>query len=276
VLVDPDRFQTLCRAWQLRHREASARRLSLLLRKRLQDRGIRMSINRLQKSIAGKTSRVRRVLVEAIEELLSEELSEGQTNDDMVQEVWNKREDVADLFWVEADPIAKLAREWLSMNPGKTTRQLAIQVSETLDKMGYKRGHNAIQPVLGGWKKKTRGFVYRAMLMQFDVVSEVRIPEEHILEPPTKLHLALTEPPDTVERQDDEAARPVTRLDGKPTAEDFLRAMREHHPGSLAPTFSDFAAYRAERNYGVPREMAKAIIRGKLPVEALNELRKSA
>jgi hypothetical protein len=31
--------------------------------------------------------------------------------------------------------------------------------------MGYPTSHNSIQPILGGWKKKARRFVYRAMLV---------------------------------------------------------------------------------------------------------------
>jgi hypothetical protein len=46
--------------------------------------------------------------------------------------------------------------------------------------MGYSTSHNTIQPILAGHKKKTRGFVYRAMLKQFQDHGE-HIPAEHIL-----------------------------------------------------------------------------------------------
>ena len=44
-----------------------------------------------------------------------------------------------------------------------TMRKLAIQISRIVGELGYATSPNTIQPILGGHKKKTRGFIYRAI-----------------------------------------------------------------------------------------------------------------
>jgi hypothetical protein len=68
--------------------------------------------------------------------------------------------------WVRVEPIVELAHTWLEQHPGTSKRQLAILLSARIREMGYSRSHDLLQPILGGWKKKTRRFVYRAMLIE--------------------------------------------------------------------------------------------------------------
>ena len=162
-----ERFRKLCRLWQLKHREGSSRRLAQMLRDHLESEGVKMSITHLQRAIGGKTPRIRQDLVVAMEELLKGSLPEGRTIDEELEGAqWNGTRNL-DLAWVSCAPIAEMAREWLEENPGTSMRQLAIKVAATIRRMGYNSSHNTVQPILGAWKKKTRGYVYRAMLKQF-------------------------------------------------------------------------------------------------------------
>jgi len=70
------------------------------------------------------------------------------------------------MAWVRAEPIVALAKTWLEQHPGMSKRQLAVRLSARIREMGYSRSHVTLQPILGGWKKKTRRFVYRTMLME--------------------------------------------------------------------------------------------------------------
>lgn len=85
-----------------------------------------------------------------------------------------------DLCWVEASPIADLAKTWLLQHPGVSRRQLSIRVAKSVRRMGFRTGANTIQIILGGHKKRTRGFVYRAMLKQLRGVRD-QIPPEHFV-----------------------------------------------------------------------------------------------
>lgn len=159
-LVDGDRFRTLARQWQLMQREASSRRLATQIEARLRDRGVRLGLDHLQRLISGKARRVRVEVLQVMEEMMTDApatASEPPTQDTAIE-----------LAWVDAQPIHELAKEWLRENPGTTARQLALKVAETVREMGYSTSHSTIQPILGGWKQRTRGFVYRAMLRQFE------------------------------------------------------------------------------------------------------------
>ena len=68
-----------------------------------------------------------------------------------------------------------------SQHPQISMRQLAIRVSRTIQQMGYSRSPSAIQLIVGGWKKKTRGFVYRAMLKLFDGGDTGQIVEQQLV-----------------------------------------------------------------------------------------------
>ena len=59
-----------------------------------------------------------------------------------------------DLSWVRAEPIARLAQEWIQQHPGSSLRQLALQVSKTVRRMGYTRSFHSIQPFLAGTERR--------------------------------------------------------------------------------------------------------------------------
>jgi hypothetical protein len=91
-------------------------------------------------------------------------LPEGHDLAGEVAAAAEKQASQIDLCWVKARPIAVLAKTWLSQHPGTTMRQLAIRVTNTARRMGYATSLNTIQPILGGHQKRTRGFVYHALL----------------------------------------------------------------------------------------------------------------
>lgn len=180
ALESADRLLDLARAWKLRNHQPSSRRLAVILKQKLREHGFDRALNRIQKALDGKAKRIRRALIVEMEGLLREALPEGH---DLTIEIAAAAQDQArqlDLCWVEAEPIAALAKDWLAQHPGATMRQLAIRVAKSARRMGYAASHNTIQPILGGHKKRTRGFVYRATLKQIPG-ARGRIPDEHIV-----------------------------------------------------------------------------------------------
>lgn len=160
-VVGAQGFVRLCRLWQLRHHEPSSRRLALMLQQRLAEGGLRLSLSHLQNLVSGRTRGVRRAVLQVLVELVSQELHQGETLEQEVAKVFPR---MADLGWVEAESVEALAREWVARRPGVSMRQLALRLAGAVRRMGYPISHNSIQPILGGWKKKARRFVYRAML----------------------------------------------------------------------------------------------------------------
>ncbi|MBI2376107.1 MAG: hypothetical protein HYV07_19090 [Deltaproteobacteria bacterium] len=240
ALVEANRFQQLCRIWQLSHREASSRRLAHLLKDRLGDRGLDVGIHHLQRSIAGKTPRVRADLLQAMEEIMAE----SSKAKDLPVEATVEPVRSVDLAWVRCEPISVLAGNWLVANPGASMRQLALRVAQTVRKLGYDSSHNTIQPILGGWKKKTRGYVYRAVLRQFPGREDEEIPPEHIVGPVASPEVEPTH----------EAARKASSLDA------FVADARRRLPRSKSQSFAKLAAARAEKLYGVPSEEVERMI----------------
>lgn len=155
-------FVRLCRLWQLRHHEPSSRRLALMLRQRLAAGGLPLSLPHLQNLVSGRTRGVRRGVLQVLEELVRQELHQGETLEQEVAKVFPR---MADLGWVKAESVVAPAREWVARHPGMTMRRLALRLAAAVRRMGYPTSHNSIQPILGGWKKKARRFVYRAMLV---------------------------------------------------------------------------------------------------------------
>ena len=172
----------LALVWKVYTHEPSSRRLADKLRSRLIKRGLDLGLHRIQEALGGKTIKVRGALIAEMESLLGGILPDGLVLPGAVDEAINNPTQIIDLSWVHAPPIAILAQRWLAASPETSTRQLAIRVAQTAQKMGYSTSHNTIQPILAGHKKKTRGFVYRAMLKQFPDHDE-QVPEEHILPP---------------------------------------------------------------------------------------------
>ena len=84
---------------------------------------------------------------------------------------------------VACEPIAELGRQWLAAHPGVSARRLAHDLAARVGEMGYRVSPNGIQPILGGWKRRTRGYVYRAMLEQLQNGAAATIPIEHVLGP---------------------------------------------------------------------------------------------
>lgn len=252
-LTDSKEFRKLCRLWQLKHKEGSSRRLAQLLKETLAEDGVDMSITHLQRAIGGKTPRIRRDLLSAMEALLESTLPEGRSVEEELQHAaWNGTKNV-DLAWVSCEPIAALATEWLAQNPGSSMRQLAIRVAGTIKRMGYGSSHNTIQPILGGWKKKTRGYVYRAVLKQFPDRASDKIPDEHIIGPIPGAEFAPALPP-----------TPRRRSAGRvPSLNTFLRKARKDLESAKSPHLLRLLALRAERIYGLPADEASAKLQGK-------------
>ena len=161
------RFHELCLLWLWKHRDATARQLSTALQQKLSERGVGMNLDYLQRAVAGRPRQVRRLLREALEDVLRQDLPPSQDLDTALATTSRERERRKhDMDWVRVEPIVELAKNWLEQHPGMSKRQLAMRLSARIREMGYSRSHDTLQPILGGWKKKTRRFVYRAMLME--------------------------------------------------------------------------------------------------------------
>ncbi len=171
----------LATAWKLREHQPSSRHLSLILQQKLRQRGIDLGLEQIQKNVNGRFKHVRHALVVEMEGMLRQSLPEGHDLPGEVAAATQSKTRQIDLCWVDAEPIAALAKVWLSQHPAATMRQLAIRVANTARRMGYATSYNTTQPILGGHKKRTRGFVYRALLKQIEGRELEPIPEEHIL-----------------------------------------------------------------------------------------------
>jgi RNA polymerase primary sigma factor len=174
------RLVDLARAWKLRNHQPSLRHLSVILQEKLRQRGIDLCLLQIQKGVDGRFKLVRHALVVEMEALLRQSLPEGHDLQGEVAAAERKQTLQIDLCWVDAQPIAALAKTWLEEHPGTTQRQLAIRVAKSARRMGYRASPSTVQPILGGYKKRTRGFIYRAMLKQIPGTRD-RIPDEHIV-----------------------------------------------------------------------------------------------
>ncbi len=180
-LDDPKRLVQLAGLWKLLHHDYSSRHLAASLRRTLSEQGILMSLDHLQRLVDNRTRWVRRGVVAAMEKLIQEEYPQLDNREEKLREL-TSRSVMIDLSWVRAEPIAHLAQEWIQQHPGASLRQLTLQVSKTVLRMGYTRSFHSIQPVLGGHRKKTRGFVYRAMLHQFEHKRSLQVPAGDLVE----------------------------------------------------------------------------------------------
>lgn len=161
------RFHELCWLWLWKHRDATARQLSAALQKKLSERGVGMNLDYLQRAVSGRPRQVRCQLQAALEDVLRPDLPPSQDLDTALATTWRERERRRhDMAWVRVEPIVALAKTWFERHPGMSKRQLAMRLSAGIREMGYSRSHDTLQPILGGWKKKTRRFVYRAMLIE--------------------------------------------------------------------------------------------------------------
>ena len=246
--VDACRFRQLCRLWQVRRHEPSTRRLAVLLKERLGGWGLSAHVKHLQTIINGDSPCVRGAFLEAVEEVLREEVRDLRNAGSPRLWAATPHEQVeVDLRWVPAQPTAAMARRWLAAHPGVSQRHLARRVCETLVSMGYASSPNTIQPILGGRRKKTRGFVHRALL-------ELRNGWTARSPSGGERTRGLGTP-----------VRNVATSDGKPslTWREFLRQAREYLPLARSPHLVPLLAVRAERLYGIPRAKVEARIRGR-------------
>ncbi len=275
-LVDGRRFRALAKLWQVRHHEASSRRLAALLRDRLDSRGIHVGLDHLQRLVGGKARRVRVEVVAAMEAMVREEMSASEVEVALRQQLSAAK--TTDLAWVLAKPIAELAREWLEANPGLTMRQLALRVAEAARKMGYSTSHNTIQPILGGWKQRTRGYIYRAMLAQFGGAKPADIPSEHVLvtieadlgvasEAAPEEGDAVRRPPaKVVERTPVPAEAPKAAAPRDlPSLDAFMREAKRTLPKARSPHVLKLLARRANKLFGIDPDEAEAMLKDLIP-----------
>lgn len=245
--VDASSFRQLCRLWQVRRHEPSTRRLAVLLKERLSGWGLSANVTHLQKIINDDRRRVRYAVLEAMEEVLREEIRNARNVGNPLLTATARERVEADLRWVPAQPASSIARRWLAAHPGVSPRQLAMRASESLARMGYSSSLNTLQLILGGRRKKTRGFVHRALLELSDG-SAARSPSSG------ERRRALGRP-----------VRSGATSDGKSSLAwgEFLRQVREYLPSARSPHLVPVLALRAERLYGIPRAKAEARILGR-------------
>lgn len=239
--VDAYRFRQLCRLWQLRRHEPSVRRLAVLLKERLSRWGLSANVKHLEKIINGESGRIRYAFLEAMEDVLREE---SRDLPNVERELLRNEQRLADLRWVPAEPVATLAREWLAAHPGVSQRELARRLCKTVARMGYSSSPGTIQPILGGRKKKTRGFVHRAVLELWNAWAA--------RSPSTRKRKRGLETP----------VRNITTDNSEPLLgwREFLRRAREYLASARSPHLVPLLAVRAERLYGIPRVKAEARI----------------
>jgi RNA polymerase primary sigma factor len=235
ALVPADPVVDLARAWKLRNHQPSSRHLAVILQHKLGDRGLDVGLHQIQAALDGKANHVRHALVAELEGLAREGLPEGH---DLANEVRTAAQNQArqiDLCWVKAEPISTLATAWLAEHPGATMRQLALRVAKSARRMGYATSPNTIQPILAGHKKRTRGFVYRALLKQFPGAGD-HVPEEHVIAAPWAARASerTSRPPVEPSR-----SRSRAKLSGRDTAAfnaDPLAAYLRSARGLLVPS----------------------------------------
>jgi len=161
------RFRELCQLWLWKHHNASAQHLAAALQQRLLERGVQMNRDYIQHAVSARSRHVRRRLELVLEELLRKDLAASKDLDAALASTSRDRlRHKQDMEWVESEPIVALGKSWLEQHPNTSVLQLAIRLSARIQEMGYSRSHNTLQPILGGWKRRTRRFVYRAMLVE--------------------------------------------------------------------------------------------------------------
>lgn len=226
-------------AWKVVHKEPSSRKLALRLKERLGERGIEMGLPHIQKLVDGRARRVRHGVATAIEEILQLDM-EAQPAAVPTPAALVASE--LDLAWVRAEPIAAMAQKYVAQNPGTTMRKLSIQMSHVVERLGYATSPNTIQPILGGHKKKTRGFVYRAML-EIAGQSMTPVPIEHVIGHAARRDRERKAQPsasDEAPASSDPQPEPEPMAAPKP----MVRHVAEDAPAPQSATRSTLAAYR--------------------------------
>jgi RNA polymerase sigma-32 factor len=172
------KIHDIAREWKVVHKEPSSRKLAMKLRLRLAERGVEIGLPHIQKLVDGRAFRIRHGVALVIEGILREEMA-SHSPDVMASASTPTSE--LDLAWVQAEPIAQMAQKYIADKRGMTMRKLSIQLSNVVERYGYATSPNTIQPILGGHKKKTRGFIYRAMLEIEGQQQALAVPDVHIM-----------------------------------------------------------------------------------------------
>lgn len=233
------KIHDVAREWKVVYKEPSSRKLAIQLRERLAERGIEMGLPHIQKLVDGRAHRIRHGVATAIEEILRDEIAARAVP---VAPVEAPVTNELDLAWVQAEPIAKMAQEYIAAKKGMTMRKLSIQLSNLVNRYGYATSPNTIQPILGSHKKKTRGFIYRAML---EVTGqEPLVPQAHLIGRAVhrehKTHaVESSDASSASDPQPDSGVRPtfLTRPLIRPVANDG--------PDNMPASRSTLAAYRS-------------------------------
>jgi hypothetical protein len=219
-------------------------------------RGVSRSLHHFQELLEGRLCRVRRAVLEALEGIVRCGLGIRDLDTEL-RKMDSGRAARRDLEWVRAEPVAGMARDWVSRNPGTSFRRLALRVAEDVRKGGFPVGVSTIQPVLGGWKKKTRGFVYRAVALQ--VGRRADIPDEFLIRSPRR-----TEPAPSASLDPNTLARRIqarAEVESKPGIESFARhARRFLGKPRCSPHLRGFLLLRMEKAYRVSRRRASKLL----------------
>ncbi len=259
--VDAGRFRRLCLLWRMHRREASSRALALRVQEALRAGGRRVGLHHLQNLVNGRTRRVRAGILAVLEQMIGRECPEALSGGPAEAPTEADLRRAADLGWVRADPIVTMARQFLAAHPDFSLRRLALTLARTIRRMGYETSPNTLQPILGGWKRKTRGYVYRAMQKHLGVRPRARIPVDLLISPLPTVGGGLTAP-GPEDPQEVAVARLAIdlrshRSRNKPTAEQFLRAAHRHLKRARSVNFLEFQAWRASKWYGISRAEAR-------------------
>ncbi|MDJ0764186.1 MAG: RNA polymerase sigma factor RpoD/SigA [Myxococcota bacterium] len=180
-LISAVHFHELATVWQRQNQGASIRKLAMHLQEALEQRHIRTKFSYLQKLLTSDTGHGQRRVYDTLKHLVQGCLPPNQNIDDLLGKRRRANAFVTDVEWVKTTPVVDLAEKWLSSHPDVSKRQLAMRVAKTVKKLGYLTSHNTIQSVLAGRTTRTRGFVYRAMLKQFNGKPNTSIPAEFFL-----------------------------------------------------------------------------------------------
>ena len=266
ALEPAHRLVDLARAWKLRNHEPSSRHLSVILQEKLRKRCIDLCLPQIEKAVDGRFKRVRHALIVEMEALLRESLPEGHDLSGEVAAAAEKQARQIDLRWVKAEPIAALAKGWLERHPGMTMRQLSIRVANTARRMGYATSYNTTQPILGGHTKRTRGFVYRAMLKQIQGARD-RIPPEHVVGSQWAESILARVSRPTAEKKQRRPRATISRGDTPVSSSDPLAAYFKSARGLQVPSVEEeveLARGIEEAEHEVLRVLLRSAVAGRV------------
>jgi hypothetical protein len=256
-------FVRLCRVWQLRHHEPSLRRLAWRLREEMSRRGVSMALPQYQKLVDGQFQHIRRSILWAMEDMIRKALPPARDLKAEVDKALSDTEKFAVLQWVQAGPIAELSRKWISEHPGIRERALAVRTYKTARRMGYACTLYTIQCILGGRRKKTRGFIYRAMLKQFGR-GPARIPVEHLITAGQRAGTGMEAPGihDAGTAGKNRSGTRARRRSPVPTElESSIQEARRYLRASpRSEHLEDFLAFRIACSHEVSRDRATAML----------------